>query len=231
MKLCSSKIITALIAAASLCLPSSAEQAEQADKVRTKPAKGSPEYYEYRMERYNQFWRSLIPNQARVQYAGSVGAANIGLGWHYGGRDKRLWETDFMFGFVPKSSAPEAHLTFTIRQSYIPFRLRMTDWLAYEPLSTGLIFNTIFGEQFWVNEPSRYPNKYYGFSSAVRFHAFLGQRLRYEIPQRKRKFVKAISFCYELSASDLYLVSYVPNKNISLRDILSLSVGVKVDAF
>ena len=183
------------------------------------------------MERYNQFWRSLIPNQARVQYAGSVGAANIGLGWHYGGRDKRLWETDFMFGFVPKSSAPEAHLTFTIRQSYIPFRLRMTDWLAYEPLSTGLIFNTIFGEQFWVNEPSRYPNKYYGFSSAVRFHAFLGQRLRYEIPQRKRKFVKAISFCYELSASDLYLVSYVPNKNISLRDILSLSVGVKVDAF
>ena len=108
MKLCSSKIITALIAAASLCLPSYAEQAEQADKVRTKPPKGSPEYYEYRMERYNQFWRSLIPNQARVQYAGSVGAANIGLGWHYGGRDKRLWETDFMFGFVPKSSAPEA---------------------------------------------------------------------------------------------------------------------------
>ena len=193
--------------------------------------KRSLDYYEKRVEAYRRFWRGLIPNQARVQYGGSVGAANLGLGWHYGGKDKRLWETDFMFGFVPKSSAPEAHLTFTLRQSYVPFRLHFFDWLAWEPLSTGLICNTVFGKSFWVSQPTRYPNKYYGFSTAVRLHAFIGQRLRYEIPQQQRKYVKAISFCYEISACDLYLVSYVPNRNISLRDILSLSVGIKVDAF
>ena len=228
MRLYSCRRLLVILSLIGLCQPSAAGQS---DSLQTKPAKGSPEYYEYRVERYRQFWRSLIPNQARVQYAGSVGAANIGLGWHYGGRDRRLWESDFMFGFVPKSRASEAHLTFTLRQSYIPFRLRMTNWIAYEPLSTGLICNTIFGEDFWVREPSRYPNKYYGFSSAVRFHIFLGQRLRYEIPQHKRKFVKAISLCYEVSASDLYLVSYVPNRYLSLRDILSLSLGIKVDAF
>lgn len=228
MRLYSCRGLLVILSLIGLCQPSAAGQS---DSLLTKPAKGSPEYYEYRVERYKHFWRSLIPNQARVQYAGSVGAANIGLGWHYGGRDKRLWESDFMFGFVPKSSASEAHLTFTLRQSYIPFRLRITNWIAYEPLSTGLICNTIFGEDFWVHEPSRYPNKYYGFSSAVRFHIFLGQRLRYEIPQHKRKFVKAISLCYEVSASDLYLVSYVPNRYLSLRDILSLSLGIKVDAF
>lgn len=228
MKLYSCRGLLVILSLIGLCQPSAAGQS---DSLQTKPAKGSPEYYEYRVERYKHFWRSLIPNQARVQYAGSVGAANIGLGWHYGGRDKRLWESDFMFGFVPKRSASEGHLTFTLRQSYIPFRLRMTNWIAYEPLSTGLICNTIFGEDFWVHEPSRYPNKYYGFSSAIRFHIFLGQRLRYEIPQHKRKFVKAISLCYEVSASDLYLVSYVPNRYLSLRDILSLSLGIKVDAF
>ena len=201
------------------------------DSSNVKPAKGTPEYYEYRVERYRHFWHSLIPNQARLQYAGSVGAASIGLGWHYGGRERRLWETDFMVGFVPKSSAPDAHVTFTLRQSYVPFRLRLFDWLAWEPLSTGLICNTIFGKSFWVSQPSRYPSKYYGFSTAVRFHIFLGQRLRYEIPQHRRKMVKAISLCYELSASDLYLASYVPNRYLSLRDILSISLGVKVDAF
>ena len=228
MKWCNCRQIVAATALAVLCL---AAHAESGDSLKIKPAKGTPEYYEYRVERYRQFWRSLIPNQARVQYAGSVGAANLGLGWHYGGRDRRLWETDFMFGFVPKNSAPDAHTTFTLRQSYVPFRLQLFDWLAYEPLSTGLICNTIFGKSFWVHQPSRYPSKYYGFSTAVRFHIFLGQRLRYEIPQHKRKLVKAVSLCYELSASDLYLVSYVPNRYLSLRDILSLSVGVKVDAF
>ena len=144
-----------------------------------------------------------------------------------------------MFGFVPKNSAPDAHATLTLRQSYVPFRLRLFPMgskgsdgaIAYEPLATGLICNTIFGKSFWTREPSRYPSKYYGFSTAVRFHAFLGQRLRYEIPQNKRKYVKAISLCYELSVSDLYLVSAVPNRYITLGDILSLSVGIKVDAF
>lgn len=209
------------------------------DSVKVKPAKGTPEYYEQRVERYHRFWRGLIPNQARVQYAGSVGAANLGLGWHYGGPEHRRWETDFMLGFVPKSSAPKAHLTLTLRQSYVPFRLRLfrtgdkiaDGTIAYEPLSTGLIMNTIFGKSFWVSQPSRYPNKYYGFSTAVRFHAFLGQRIRYEIPQNRRKYVKAVSLCYELSASDLYIVSAVPNRYLSLGDILSLSLGIKVDAF
>ena len=185
-----------LLCLALLTITASAETLS--DSIKVKPQKGTPEYYEQRVEAYHRFWRSLIPNQARVQYAGSVGAANLGLGWHYGGREHRLWESDFMFGFVPKSSAPEAHLTLTLRQSYVPFRLRLfplgdddsDGCIAYEPLATGLICNTIFGKSFWVSQPTRYPSKYYGFSTAVRFHAFLGQRLRYEIPQNKRKYVK-----------------------------------------
>lgn len=235
MRWCNCKKALCLLAIASV----TAAAHPAADSTKVKPQKGTPEYYEQRVQAYHRFWRSLIPNQARLQYAGSVGAANLGLGWHYGGREHRLWESDFMLGFVPKSSAPKAHLTLTLRQSYVPFRLRLfpagsndsDGCIAYEPLATGLIVNTIFGKSFWVSELSRYPSKYYGFSTAVRFHAFLGQRLRYEIPQKKRKYVKAVSLCYELSASDLYIVSAVPNRYLSLGDILSLSVGIKVDAF
>ena len=95
----------------------------------------------------------------------------------------------------------------------------------------SLILNTISGDEFWVSEPSRYPHKYYGFSTELRLHVFVGQRLRFEIPRNRRSYVKAVSFCYELSSCDLYLASYVPNRYLSLRDILSLSFSIKVDAF
>lgn len=192
---------------------------------------GAQQVSEDRVERYQRFWRSLIPNQARLQYAGSVGMVNLGLGWHYGGRDHRLWETDFMVGYLPKHHSKDERYTFTLRQSYIPFRKHLFWQLDYEPLATGLMLNTISGDEFWVREPSRYPHKYYGFSTALRLHIFLGQRLRFEIPKNHRTYVKAVSFCYELSTCDLYLVSYVPNRYLSLRDILSLSFSIKVDAF
>lgn len=198
---------------------------------RVKPAKGTPEYYEYKVESYNRFWRGLIPNQARTQYAGSVGMINLGLGWHYGGKERHRWETDFMFGLILKNNNPHNYLTFTLRQSYVPFRIPLMWNLSYEPLATGLMLNFISGEEFWMREPSKYPQRYYGFPTAVRSHIFLGQRIRWEIPHAKRKYVKAISFCYDFSACDLDMASYFTNSYIKLRDILSLSLGVKVEAF
>lgn len=198
---------------------------------KVKPKKGTPEYYEYKVEAYTRFWKSLIPNQSRFQYAGNVGMFNLGLGWHYGGKERRLWETDFMFGLLLKNNNRHNHMTFTLRQSYIPFRIPLFWHFSYEPLSTGLMINIITGEDFWVREPSKYPREYYGFPTAVRAHVFVGQRLRWEIPKSRRKYVKAISFCYEISACDLNIVSYATNDYIPLRDILSLSLGVKVETF
>lgn len=196
-----------------------------------RPKKGTPEYYEYRINAYNRFWRSLIPNQARLQYAGNVGMINIGLGWHYGGPERHRWETDFMLGLILKNDNPKNYYTFTLRQSYVPFRIPLFWHFSYEPLATGMMLNFISGEEFWVREPSKYPQRYYGFPTAVRAHVFLGQRLRWEFPKAKRKYVKSISFCYDLSACDLDIASYSTNSYIPLRDILSLSFSIKVEAF
>lgn len=196
-----------------------------------RPKKGTPEYYEYRVNAYNRFWRGLIPNQTRFQYAGNVGMFNLGLGWHYGGPERHRWETDFMFGFILKHNNPKNYLTFTLRQSYVPFRIPLFWHFSYEPLATGLMLNFISGEEFWVREPSKYPHRYYGFPTAVRTHVFTGQRIRWEIPKAKRKYVKAISFCYDVSACDLDIASYATNRFVPLRDVLSLSLSIKVEAF
>ncbi|KAB5317756.1 hypothetical protein F9940_20210, partial [Bacteroides stercoris] len=91
-----------------------------------------------------------------------------------------------------------------------------------------MYFNTVFGDEFWVNEPDRYPKGYYGFSSKVRIHAFLGQRITYDIDPRRRFTAKAITLFYEISTCDLYIVSAFTNKYLKPKDYLSLSFGVKL---
>ena len=96
-----------------------------------------------------------------------------------------------------------------------------------EPLACGLYVNTVFGNQFWVNEPERYPKGYYGFSSKVRFHVFMGQRLTYDIDPQRRFMAKSVTFFYEISTCDLYVISAVNNSYLRPRDYLSLSFGLK----
>ena len=74
----------------------------------------SPSLYELRHERYIKRWNKLIPNQATVQYAGSIGMFSAGAGWRYG--RNHHWETDLLLGFLPKYHSETAHMTFTIKE-------------------------------------------------------------------------------------------------------------------
>ena len=188
------------------------------------------EKYRKRIERYNRFWHGLIPSQVKLQYAGSIGLFSVGMGWHYG-HQRRTWETDLLLGYLPSFHTRESRITMTAKQSYVPFRLKVYENWQWEPLSCGLFFNTIFGERFWSSQPSKYPKHYYGFSTSIRANIFIGERLRYQIPTHKRHRISSISLYYELSTCDLYLISAIPNSYLSLKDILSLSFGLKYDFF
>ncbi len=178
--------------------------------------------------RYKEFWQGLIPNQTVVQYAGSIGIMSFGMGWHY---YKDKWETELLLGWVPANSTSETMPSFTIKQRFIPWHFKLNDNFVLEPFTTGLFFNTIFGENFWRKEPSKYPSSYYGFPTNIRTNVFIGQRLKFDIPSNKRKYNKSISLYYELSTCDLYIVSYALNKRISIDDILSLAIGLRFEIF
>ena len=91
-----------------------------------------------------------------------------------------------------------------------------------------MYFNNELGDAYWVTEPVRYPSGNNGFSSKVRIHAFLGQRITYDIDPRRRFTAKAITLFYEISTCDLYIVSAFTNKYLKPKDYLSLSFGVKL---
>lgn len=187
--------------------------------------------YERIVRRYHNFWMGMVPSQIKVQYAGSIGLFSIGMGWHYGGHEHRKWETDLQFGYLPRYHRRTGNFILTARESFIPFRVRLGDDLDIEPLSCGLFFSNIFGEEYWREQPSRYPRKYYGFSTSTRANVFVGQRLRFAIPSSVRKRNNSITAYYELSTSELDIISFTTNRWVTLWDILSLSLGIKFDLF
>lgn len=183
--------------------------------------------YDRRVHRYRRHWNALIPTHLKLQFAGNMGLLSVGTGWDYGKHNQ--WETDILLGFLPKYHSSENKVTFTVKQNYMPWSLQIKESrFSVEPLSCGMYLNTVFGDEFWVSEPSRYPKGYYGFSSKVRIHAFLGQRLTYDIDPRRRFTAKSITFFYEISTCDLYIVSAFTNKYLKPKDYLSLSFGVKL---
>lgn len=181
--------------------------------------------YDNRVHRFRKNWERIIPTHAKIQYAGNMGLLSFGTGWDYGKRNQ--WETDILLGFIPKYSSKKTKVTMTLKQNYMPWSINIGKGFSTEPLACGLYLNTVFGDQFWVNEPDRYPKGYYGFSSKVRIHIYMGQRLTYDIDPQRRFLAKSVTFFYEISTCDLYLVSAVQNSYLRPRDYLSLSFGLK----
>lgn len=180
--------------------------------------------YSRRVEKHLKFWQKMTPKYTKLQFAGSIGVMSIGTGWNYG---KNHWETDALIGIVPKNADKHAMLTFTLKQNYIPWQIPINDKIVLEPLSCGLYFNTLLDRDFWVSNPDKYPNGYYTFSTKLRTHVFLGERITFNLNPDKWA-GKSITVFYELSTCDLYLITAVGNHILKPRDYLSLSFGIKM---
>ncbi len=186
------------------------------------------ERYERRVRSYQRAWNRIIPTYTKLQYAGGMGLLNFGVGWDYG--RKSQWETELFLGFIPKYSSDEVKATFTLKQNYIPWHKPLNRTVHIDPLTCGLYLNTIFNDEFWTQEPDRYPKGYYGFSTRVRINLAVGQRIRFHIPQKKRRYHKSVSLYYEVSTCDFYLISVITN-HLKPSDFLRLSFGLKSDIF
>lgn len=190
--------------------------------------------YERRISKRRERWNALMPDYARIQYAGSTGLVNLGLGWEYGKNER--WETDFMFGYVPTYMKDDPFATFTLRETFVPWhvmpqhgQISRQGWhWSVQPFSCGMFLNFVLDNEYWAHEPKKYPNRpYYQFSSKVRFHIFVGQRYYIHIPVEYRWLAKEIGIVWEISTNDLYVINRWPNSSLPVKEILSLSLGLK----
>ena len=190
--------------------------------------------YEQRLQRKQKVWASLIPTHFVLQNAGNMGVLSAGIGWSYGKR--RQWETDLLFGYIPKHDSSRGKLTTTLKGNFIPWDVDLSHFShkipqgrwVFKPLTTSLYLNTVYGHEFWKSQPGRYPDKYYEFmSTKFRLNVALGQRLTFVIPESKRKRSGRMSLFYEVGTCDLYIRSMFQSSDVKLKDILGLSIGVK----
>lgn len=175
-------------------------------------------------ERYRDLWDRLIPTHTKLQYAGSIGLLSGAVGWDYGRREQ--WETDFFVGIIPRFSGSDWAFTITLKQTYVPWHVPLDSRWSFEPLMTGLFVNSVLDDDFWGREPDRYPNNYYKFSTRVRFHAFLGQGVTWNVNPRMPS--RKLTLYYEISSCDLYIISSASNRCVKFTDILSLAFGLKM---
>ena len=180
-----------------------------------------------RRHRGRRGWERLIPTHLKLQVAGGIGLLSGGFGWDYGRMCR--WETDVYFGYLPRGHAEHDMVTFTLKQNYIPWSIACSRRLAVEPFYCGIYLNTVFGPNFWVKEPDRYPRGYYTFSTKIRSHIFMGQRLVFYV--NGKGWVKNLTAYYEVSTCDLYLISALTNKYLSASDVVSFSFGLKMQIF
>ena len=167
----------------------------------------------------------IVPQHSKLQYAGSMGLLSAGFGWSYG--NKNNWETDVMFGYIPRYTTDKGKLCITIKENFIPWEMQLgnSDFFL-EPLTSGFYMNTVLNENFWVKEPNKYPKSYYGFSSKIRFNICVGQRVSFKNPGYLKKKIKSISSFYEISCNDLYIISAFGNSNLKFSNFLHFSIGV-----
>lgn len=186
--------------------------------------------YDRRTHYYRKYWAALIPTQLVTQYAGNMGLMSLGIGWDYGRH--RQWETHLMFGFIPRYHSPRTKITMTVKENFIPWANYLRHGFLLEPFECGLYFTTVFGHEFWGSQPQRYPDRYYAYlSTCGRINAFIGQRITWIVPRNKRKHVKSITGFLEVSICDLYVRSKIQDRHVSWRDILCLSLGLKMQIF
>jgi hypothetical protein len=177
-------------------------------------------------EERQTLWNRLVPTHIQLQYAGGMGFLSGGAGWDYGRKNR--WETDVFLSFLPRYSTKESKWTFTLKQNYIPWNINTGKRFSMAPFSCGLYANTVFNEDFWVSAPDKYPNRYYAFSTKVRFYVYIGQRITCHIPHGQYTHRKSITFFYEINSNDLYIISAAENSRLKPADYLKLSFGLKV---
>lgn len=169
-------------------------------------------------------WKIIKPEHSKIHYAGSMGFLSVSAGWDYG-KDK--WETDIFMGYLPRYSGFKGHPTFTLKQTFIPWKRQQNKNIIFEPLTTGLFINKIFEEDFWTHLPEKYPDNYYWGPTNLRLNLFIGERITFMLPEEYR--LEYLSFYYEINTNDLYLITHIQNPNtVRLTDIFKVSFGVKL---
>lgn len=165
----------------------------------------------------------LLPDYLNMQYAGSVGWLSVGIDYDILHEKGRLGAR---YGYIPKSQGGPLSLVST-SFFYEPWTIPLTSQLSLNPVEVGVKMSYHFGDRFYTQLPSRYPEGYYWWKSALRFHLATQTAVTWKLADPNK--IKSVTGYVELNTNELYLVSYIQNtRALRLSEVIKAGVGVRL---
>jgi hypothetical protein len=168
------------------------------------------------------------PRHLVLQTGGGLGMVAAGAGYEFA---KNRLETDILIGYVPKKYAGSTLSLASLKFMYSPFCLPIGEKVQVLPLTVGAYFSYTHGT---LNDElkGQYSSDYYWFSTDTRYGLLAGSRVTFlAAPVAATGQSRKLSAFYELGSNDLYMASYLSNRNggLSIGQLLTLALGVKAD--
>ncbi|RZL59752.1 MAG: hypothetical protein EOO93_15510 [Pedobacter sp.] len=172
----------------------------------------------------SKFWKSLIPDQAGLQYAGSIGFISAGAGYDLLNEKAAL---NFNVGYIPESLGGELTI-ISVKFQYKPFNIPIGDKIIIQPFNPVFFPSYTLGQNFdFKFEKPKYQEGYYFWSSALRLH--LGASTEVKILNKPDAKIKALSLYAEANTNDLYLLSWFKNRTYTpFYRMFKMGYGVKM---
>ncbi len=160
---------------------------------------------------------NTAPYYAKMQYAGNMGLASVGLGKTC---FRNRLTLDFNYGYLPKKINGSRVHTLALKSAYQfrNHRLSIFDIRYY----AGISINYAITDNTYLSYPDYFPSDYYN-SNAIHLNPFLGVRLT--LPEKENK-PGAIGIYAELGTVDYKIWYAIANKEIKSNDIWNLCFGI-----
>ncbi|MCC9166823.1 hypothetical protein [Pontibacter harenae] len=166
----------------------------------------------------------FVPDGAVLQFAGNMGL--LAVGPSYDLFDEKL-SAELLYGYVPKFDGETPNHLLTLKGTYHPFLVSISERYSVTPLRVGLAGSYYFGDRYALSWGDNYPKGYYWWSSAVRILGFAGSSVNYKFGEQQ-KLLRDASLYAEVGTFDLILTSWVKEDGLSLWDIMNVSAGLRI---
>ncbi|WP_342327354.1 hypothetical protein [Pedobacter sp. FW305-3-2-15-E-R2A2] len=175
-----------------------------------------------------QHLKFLIPDNAIVQFAGSIGYFSVGAGYDLFKNKRGI--LDFNYGYVPASKGGELNIV-TAKFAYKAYEIKLKDWGKLYPFNPGFFLSyTFHPELSYRFNRNRYSSDYYRWSEALRPHLSIASEIEFNGEKlMKGSGIKAVSLYTEFNTNDYYLINYIQNtSSLTLADIFQLGIGLRL---
>lgn len=189
-------------------------------------ADGKLTRYDRRVMRYRKHWDLLIPTSGIIQTCGNMGIISLGIGWEYGKR--RQWETQLLFGYIPKFSSDDEK--FTIRSRKISFlgvviSVRAGGLNRWSAACISIRCSDMISGQSSL--PSMKAATIRSLPESVLISPWVNV-LSMIFRTINVSVSRVSTFFYELGTTDIYFMRFYRNGNAGFWDVFGLSIGAKV---